>query len=142
MDYIIGAEGEIKGELIKKWFEENIGEAFENKYSAIAFLEKDNIKAAAIFVNYTGANIDFHYFGPIVIRGNYRKILDYVFNHLKCIRLTTIPHRKHIKTLNILPRMGFIHECTLKNYYGIDDENDGLVYKLTKEQAKKWIDIK
>lgn len=141
MDTLVGIEGNIQGELIKRWFEENIGEEFNNKYSAMAFLEKDKIKAAAIFVNYTGNNIDFHYYGPRISRGNYRKILDYVFNFLGCNRLTTVPHRKHTKTLVVLPRLGFMHECTLKYYYGVDDADDGLVYKITKDRAKDWIEI-
>ena len=108
----------------------------------MAFLEKDKIKAAAIFVNYTGSNIDFHYYGSRITRGNYRRLLDYVFNFLGCYRLTTIPHREHTKTLIMLPRLGFMHEATLKYYYGVDDSKDGLVYKITKERAKEWIDIK
>lgn len=138
----MGSEGEFKGELLKNWFEEQIGEGFDNKYAAMGFLKEDKIVSVALFNNYTGNNIDFHYYGPVITKGNYKKVLDYVFNFLKCNRLTTVPHREHTKTLVILPRLGFIQEAILKNYYGVDDSKDGLVYVITKERAKKWVDIK
>lgn len=141
MEMMVGAEGSPIGETVKDWFEKNIGEEFNNKFSAMGFINKNEIKAAAIFDNYTGNNIDFHYYGPRISRGNYRKILDYVFNFLKCNRLTTIPHREHTKTLVILPRLGFLHEATLKNYYGVDGSKDALVYVITKDRAKYWIEI-
>lgn len=142
MEMIAGEEGTPIGAAIKKWFEESIGEQFNNKYAAMGFVDNNQIKAAVIFDNYTGNNIDFHYYGKTITRGNYRKILNYVFNFLKCNRLTTIPHREHTKTLLILPRLGFLHEATLKNYYGVDDSKDALVYVIRKDRAKDWIEIK
>lgn len=141
MEHIVGDEGTLKGTLIKEWFEEQINEIFENKFSAVAFLKEDKIQAAALFNNYTGNNIDFHYYGPKISRGNYRVIIDYVFNVLKCNRLTTIPHRKD-KSVIILPRMGFMQEAILKYYYGVDDCDDGLVYVLTKSKAMDWLKYK
>ena len=138
----MGAEGTLNARIVKTWFEDQIGEPFENKFSAIGFLKDDKIQAAAIFNNYTGNNIDFHYYGPRITRGNYREIIDYVFNFLKCNRLTTIPHREHKKTLIILPRMGFMQEAILKYYYGVDDSKDGLVYVLTKDRALDWLKTK
>lgn len=139
MEFIIGEEGSTKGELAKQWFETNIGEKFENKFSAIAFLKDNQIQAVALFNNYTGNNIDFHYYGSQITRANYRRVLDYVFNFLKCNRLTTIPHREHTKTLRILPRLGFTQEAILKYYYGVDDSKDALVYVLTKSRAMDWL---
>ena len=53
--------------------------------------------------------------------------------------MTTIPHREHTKTLLVLPRLGFMHEATLKNYYGIDSTKDALVYVLYKSRALEWL---
>jgi len=140
MKYITGAGTDINGQTIKKWFEEQIGESFDPGYSAMAFMDKDKIKSAALFNNYNGHNIEFHWYsGKSISRGNFRTILNYVFNILECNRLSTIPHRSHIKTLMILPRLGFFQEAILKNYYGIDPPMDGLLYVIDKERAKYWL---
>lgn len=142
MDYIMGSEGDIKGDLIKNWFEEQAKEPFSNKYAAMGFIKEDKIVAAALFDNYTRSNINFHYYGPNTItRANYRNVLNYVFNFLKCARLTAIVPRYNTKAVVSLPRLGFIQEAILKNYYGVDSDQDGLVYVIRKDRAKDWIEI-
>jgi hypothetical protein len=139
MDFIIGNEGSLQANIAKNWLEDQTGDEFENTYSAMAFHTNDQIKAAALFTNYNGANVDLHFFGPRLSRGTYRQILDYVFNHLKCNRMTAIPLRSDTASIISLPRLGFRQEAILKYYYGVDDSQDGLVYVITKSKALEWL---
>lgn len=141
MEAVFGSQNDVIGQTTKNWLESNIKEEFNSLYLTVAFLKENTIKAASLFTNYNGSNIEMHYFGDSVSRGNFRTVLNYVFNHLKCNRLTVIPLREDIKSLIALKRLGFLQETILKNYYGVDDSKDGLVYVMDKARAKNWIKI-
>lgn len=141
MEIIYAQEGTLQGDILRQFYEGKIGEQCDNKFIAMGFLSENYIKAVAIFYNYNKSNIDLHWSGVgYLTKGYCKTIANYVFNFLKCNRLTVTAHRRQNKLINILPRLGFEQEAILKNYYGLSEDEDGLVYVLTKEKARKWLD--
>lgn len=128
---------------IGKWYSEKVNKQLYGPFSAIGFLDDiGEIKAVAIFDSYNGSNVNIHIYAPqSITRANIRIVLDYVFNDLKCIRLSAYIPRQNRKLLKILPRLQFVYETILKGYFGKNKENDAVVYKMTNEQASKWIKI-
>lgn len=131
--------GEEKAQDILNWVINHTGYGIVSPFSAIVYVdETKEIQGAAIFDNYIGTNIFLHIHGPGCI--NRRTIKDtfgYVFLQLKCLRLTAIIREKDTLISSMAQRTGFELEARLKDFYGID--NDGLVYKITLEKAKKWL---
>lgn len=141
MRYIAGSSEDINGQIVAKWFEEKTKNKTYAPYSAIGFY-KEKLEAAVIFTDYNGANIEIHIYGPkCLTRYTISVCLDYVFNQLKCVRLTAKPRRENKYLLKILSKFGLEYEATLKQYYGETRGKDAIVYRLTKEKAKKWIEI-
>ena len=129
--------------MLFRSYSKQVGRPLYCVYSAIAFLnELGEIKATAIFDSYNGANINIHIYGPACItRGNYRKVLDYVFNELKCTRMTAQIPRSNRKLLKTIPRLNFVFETVQKFYFGTNKEDDAITYRITPKEASKWIKI-
>jgi RimJ/RimL family protein N-acetyltransferase len=71
-----------------------------------------------------------------------KDVYRYVFEQLKCERLTAKPYCTNKKLLQLLTRLGFEYECTQERYYKEGDEViDAEVYKLTKENIPKWVGL-
>lgn len=105
---------------------------------------KDNqvpINHFAVFVDYTGSNLEIHLHMPnLITKQMIKEVYTYVFKQLKCSRLTAKPYSTNEKLLRLLPRLGFCYECTLENFYGEPGAPvDALVYKLTPDNASRWI---
>jgi hypothetical protein len=108
-------------------------------YSAIGWYQHHDMVAQAVFNNYTGSNIDIHIHGRLT-KKRIKDAYTYVFNFLKCNRLTAMPYKDNEKLSSLLPRLGFVYECILRDYQGTADEPvDVKVYRLDKVVAMKWI---
>lgn len=143
MKHIAGDSNSQLGVLIARWYAEQVGKPVYAPYGAIGFLDKDNnIQGAAILEGYNGANVNLHIYGPrCVTKYNLKVVLNYVFNVLKCNRLTSITRRSNKKWLRVLPRLRFEYETTLIGYFGSQRYQDGVVYKMTHKEASSWIKI-
>lgn len=130
------------GQLIAGWFTRETGKTVHGPYSAIGWIKDTKIVGQALFVDYTGSNIEIHLNAPrCMSRKTIKDVYSYVFKVSKCNRLTAKPYADNEKLLQLLPRLGFVYECTLSQYYGEPDAPvDAVVYKLTKENALRWID--
>lgn len=137
-----GTSNDEIGSLLGNWYANKLKFDFSPPFSAVGFLNENGIQGAALFSDYNGSNIEMHYYGPrCVTRQNFKVVLDYVFNQLKCNRFTVKPYRKDKILIDIVKRLGFIYEGELKNYYGIKSEEDAIIYYMTKIEANKWIKL-
>ena len=142
MKMVAGDYKDAIGQSLAAWYTEKSGIQFYTVYTATGFLNANgDIKAVAIFTDFTGANIELHGVGPgAFTRRNIESVLNYVFNQLGCIRLTTKITRENKKIATILIKLGFEYECTLKSYYGLHSSQDALGFRLFRQQAEKWIE--
>ncbi len=139
--YIINGNSEDEtGRAIGIWYAQQVNKPLYGPFGALGFLDKDgNMGGAAIFLNYNSSNIELHVYGPgCMTRQVLKAIMNYVFSDLKCNRLTAIERRSNKQMLRILPRLGFIYEAVLVSYFGPDKKDDGIVFRITPEQASKY----
>lgn len=141
---IYGTYEDSVGQLIAGYFSRAVDRKVIPPYSAIGWVEnKDSpiIVGQAVFVDYTGSNIEVH----LNIPGKFsrrviRNVYGYAFKQLKCNRLTAKVALHNQNLLQLLPRLGFEYECLMQAYYGEPEAPvDALVYKLTKNNALKWL---
>ena len=125
-----------------EWFRKQTTYKFNPPFAAIGFLDSNgNIQGVAIFNDFNDSNIDVHIYVPkCLTRANIKLVYNYVFNQLKCNRLTAKPYRSNKVLLRLLPRMGFQYEAVLKQYYGKNRSDDAIIYRLTRDSALKWVD--
>jgi RimJ/RimL family protein N-acetyltransferase len=106
--------------------------------------DADGVNATLIggvlLTDYTGPNIEITFCGKgIMTRKTIREVLSYVFEDLKCHRLTARTRRDNRLMCKLLPRLGFDYEATLKHYFGPERCDDALIFRLTPEYASRWI---
>lgn len=95
-----------------------------------------------VFTSYTGSNIEVTVYTPgIGSRGLIRAALDYSFRQMGVIRLTARTKRKNKPVCKMLPRIGFVYEGTMKNYFGPHNGDDAIIYRMDRAAAAKWIAI-
>ena len=131
------------GLALGAWFAEHQQLPLTPPYTIIAWFKTPTSEepvAAAVFNDYTGSSIEFHFYGPRQIN---RTILstvgDYVFNQLKCnIFIAKIP-RKHKQLKQILPKIGFKYLTVIPQYYGPDKQEDAIMYYYKRENMGKWV---
>lgn len=138
-----GTDKDLAGQSIIKWYEGRLGDKIHPPFSGVAWVnEWGAFTSAVMFDHYTGANVEAHIQSE---RRVTRRLLNtvgvFVFDKLKCIRLTAKSHRDNKKLLHLLPKMGFKYECTLKRYFGDSRDKDALVFVMYRDDAvkKKWI---
>jgi RimJ/RimL family protein N-acetyltransferase len=110
-------------------------------FVAIGIVSDDG-KALGGFVynNYNGSNLEISYYGPGTLT---RPIISaafwgYPFNDADVLRLTATTRRSNKLVCQLLPRLGFIYEGTLRNYFGPEKGDDGIVYRLSRRDAERW----
>lgn len=141
---VIGNSTDKLGTSIGQWYAKQKKQPLYEPFAAIGFLDYQGyMQGAAIFTNYnTGGSVAIHIYGPkCVNKANIKCVLNYVFNELKCSRLTVIIERKQKIMLKLLPRLLFKYEAVLKKYFGSEHQNDGVVFRMTSKEASKWIKI-
>jgi hypothetical protein len=110
-------------------------------YCVMGILDENNfLKGAIIFTNYNTYNIEVHAYAPKCMNSKvWRTVLRFVFGKLKVERLTTMTYRGNRKLLNLLPRMGFRYETSLKRFYGLDKSYDAIVHVIFKEDIERFL---
>lgn len=143
MYHLMGNCNDDIGKSICAWYVSQGNKPVTGPFSAIGFLDnKGNLKGAAILLNYNEANIEVHLYAPkCFTRNSIKAVFDYVFNFLKCTRLTAIPERKNKNLIKIMGRLGFIYEYNLVGWYGKEKENEGVIFRMEPKHATKWIKL-
>lgn len=143
MHTICGRFDDSVGQLIAGYFFRNTGYPITGPYLAMGWIKNDQIVGQVIFNDYTGANIEIHLHAPNILnKKTVKDVFKYVFETLKCERLTAKPYCTNKNLLQILTRLGFEYECTQERYYKDGDKIiDAVVYKLTKNNVPKWVNI-
>ena len=118
----------------------NMEREFAPPFTAIGVLDQNgNLVGGMVFSDYTGSNIEITIYGPgLMSRKVVSQCFDYVFNQLKCSRLTARTRRSNRLMRKLLPRLGFDYEATIKHYFGTERGDDALLFRLTPEYASKW----
>lgn len=142
MIVVVGTSEDDVGKALGNWYIKTHKIDFAPPYAAIGFCDDNGVKGVALFTNYNGSNVDVHYAGKgSMTRFNFRAVLRYAFNQLKCNRLTVKPAQGRRDLNKYCRRLGFKYEYTLKNYYGLLPGEDAVMYCMFPEQAKKWIEL-
>lgn len=99
----------------------------------MAGLEKDGeIIAGVIFNNYEGPDIQVSIAGHGWTRGFLADVGHYVFNQLKCERITAITEK--VEVVRIAERLGGRVEGLMRNHFGPD--RDGFIVGILKEEYR------
>lgn len=107
-------------------------------FTAVGYVLNGEIRGAAIFNGWNGANLDITIVGPgCLTRENIRYVYRYAFLKAKAQRLTARTSRRHKAMKDLLPRLGFRFESVAKLYY---PKEDALVFRLLPEDARKWME--
>ena len=143
MHAICGRHNDSVGQLIAGYFVRNTGYPVTGPFIGLAWIKDDQIVAQAILNDYTEANIEVHIYGPqCFTKKTIRDLYKYVFETLKCERMTAKPYCTNKKLLQLLTRLGFEYECTQERYYKEGNKViDAEVYRLMKENVPKWVGI-
>lgn len=140
MHFISGNYEDEIGKFLGKWWEENTGNLLRWPFSAIGVCNNNNVIGVAIFVDYTGSNIEAHVYAPkCLTRKSLKYFFNYVFNELKCNILRTKIIITNKKALELVNKLDFTYEYTLEQFYGKSKNEDAVMFKFKKEQAYKWI---
>lgn len=116
------------------------GNKLTASYTIWGWEEDNKITGIAVFDMYTGANINVHIHGKNITRKKIRQAYSYVFEQLKCARMTATISRANKDFIRLIERFGFVYECTLSDFYGDPaSPEDCLIYKLTREKGLEWI---
>jgi RimJ/RimL family protein N-acetyltransferase len=141
MHPVYGTADDSVGMMIAGYFTRNTGYPVHPPFTAMGWVKDGELVGQMIFNNYTGANLDIHlYFPGGGLRKVVRQAYDYVFNRVGCVRLTAKVYSDNQKLLRLLNRLGFVYECTQKDYYLFHGRLiDAEVYKLTLETIPDWV---
>jgi hypothetical protein len=133
-----GTSSDRTGHAIAEWHRaRHPGTAFVPPFSALAWLRGNDIWASAVFCNFTGPNVDLHLVivrpCPQMVRDTYR----YVFQELKCLRLTGKVPLSHTRLIRLALGLGFHIEGSLPHYYGPSPGDEAIVFGFYAEDARK-----
>lgn len=127
-------------QAVAEWVGNGLRKPIHPPYTAIGWVdEQDNLRAGAVFNQWNGSNIEVTIYGP---RGFGKEAIQtvfrYAFTQLKANRLTATTERRNKVMRRILPRMGFIFEHPQQQFYGPRRENDGLVFRMLRNECR-WL---
>ena len=137
--HLIGTANDEIGQKIGQWFADKKQMPVTAPYTAICWFKNQQPVAAALFNGYNGSSIEGHFYGPnnltrFVISSTYK----YVFEGLKCnVFIAIVPRTNAFKKL--LPRMGFKYLIVIPKYFGDTKAQDGIMFAINAQQARKWI---
>lgn len=138
---ITGNDTTVNGRVLISIYNQATNSRISGSYSAMGWFDDKGAITLAIFDNYTGANINIHLWSRGMI--SKRQIKDayrYVFDYLKCNRMTGIFSETNKNLLRLIERFDFVYECTMKGYFGdANNPENALVYYISRNKALEWI---
>ena len=107
-------------------------------YFAIGFATDDKRPmAAAIFNEFNGSNIELTIWAEKgkITKGIIQTIANYVFNQLKCRRLTVRTKKRNKTVQELALRYGFTYEHVVKRYF---PDDHAVVFRMYPEDCR-WL---
>lgn len=93
-----------------------------------------------VFSGFNRSNIDMTvYFARQPRRGVIRAAAHYCFEQLGCNRVSATTRRANRHANVVIQKLGFKYEATRKQWFGPSDDDDGIAYVMTRENAGKWL---
>jgi len=125
---------------VASWVGDRLGVVFVPPYTSIGVLNKrGTLIGGLVFTDYNGANIEVTFYGPgCITKAGLQGMFAYVFTQLKCTRLTARTPRSNRAMRELLPRLGFHHECVQPRYYGRSKACDAFVHRMMDTECH-WI---
>lgn len=130
-------------QVVADWAGGMLGVTFQEPYTAFGFVDTaGSLRGACIFNDYYhGGNVEVTYVGPrSFTKSTLCFMARFCFNELGASRVTAKTRRGNVLMRRILPKGGFQFEGTQKRYFGRDRADDALVFVMTRENAKKWLE--
>lgn len=112
-------------------------------YTALGLAgDDDRLIGGVVFTSFNGSNVECTLYTPgLLKRGLIRTIIQYSFNQLGVLRLTARTKRRNKLVCKTLPRLGFVYEGTMKQYFGPHTGDDAIIYRMDRAAASKWTHI-
>ena len=129
-------------QAVAEWAGAMLGVRFQEPFTAFGFTDKNGaINGACVFNDYyPGGNVEWTYVGPSSFsRSSLRFMARFCFDELKATRVTAKTRRSNSVVRRLLPKGGFLFECTQKRYFGPSKGDDALVFVMHRENAEKWL---
>ena len=143
MDYAGTSETAV-GRAIADWHSrQRDARPFAAPFGAMAWASKDGVVcASAVFCNYTDHNIEIHLIikNPWLTFRMRNDVYRYVFDVLKCLRLTGTVPKSHKRVIRLLRGLGFHFEGSLPLFFGASEDDTGLIFGLYAADARKVLD--
>lgn len=141
MQLVVGQD-----QIVAEFVATGLGRKIHPPYTAMGWVAVDGsgnwkLVSGAVFNDYHGASIEISYYGKIT-RQTCRDIYNYVFDQLKCLRLTARTKHSNATVRQMLPQHGWVFEGTLKRFYGSAKSHNALIYRLDADEAGKRYGIK
>lgn len=128
---------------VADWVSKKLGRIIYPPYSAIGWLDDSGtLYGGAVFTNCNGSNVEVTIYGPgAFTKSALRLGIRYVFEGLKVNRLTATTERRNKTMCKFLARrsVGFVHEAVQPRMFGPYRANDGIVFRMMRDDARKWL---
>lgn len=136
---IYGTDNTFDGQMVAAWFGSLTGSPQYGPYAALGWVDDSGaIVGAALFMDYSGSSIELHAIGRMT-RQMLRECFQYAFDTAGVLYLRAKPPRHQRKSRDVLERIGFVPECTMRRYYGPTRGCDAIVYRIDRRTAEKWM---
>jgi hypothetical protein len=136
MRLVLGHDAEVG-----QFASERLGVAIVPPFTSMGIVDDAGQLAGAVIYNdYNGANIEISVYAPGCLnRRIIRAMAAYPFEQLGVVRVTARTKRSNKTMCKLFPRLGFVFEATLKNYFGPSRGDDAIVYRMTRAESAKWL---
>jgi len=117
-----------------RWAEGMTGLKFHPPLAAVSFKRGDDVRAVAVFQNYTGTDIEVTIAARELPRSFLRAVRGYVVNQLHCRRATFKTRVTNICAIKAMARLNAICEGRQHKLYA--DGSDALIFAIHDEDFK------
>jgi RimJ/RimL family protein N-acetyltransferase len=126
--------------FVGNWMSHKFGHQFLPPFTTMGFLDGNRqLVGGVIFNQYHEGDIEISIYAPGRLRrGHIVAICRYVFETLKCNRISARTRASSLDVRRNLDRAGFVQEGTLRRYY--EDGENAVLYGMTKEDCR-WLPI-
>jgi RimJ/RimL family protein N-acetyltransferase len=119
----------VTDERVAKFVSESVGKGFVPPYTCMGIERDGEVIGGVLFNVFEGPDIHVTIAGTGWTRGFFAEVGHYVFDQLKCERMTAITEQ--VKVVRIGERLGGQVEGLLRNHFG--KGRDGFVIGILKE---------
>ncbi len=92
--------------------------------------EFGKLKGAALFQAHNGYNAEISYYGKRTLTPGIVRSLARLAVGLGLTRLTAVTCKKNKRFAHALEKLGFVRECTMRRYYGSEDNDRNAATRL------------